>query len=292
MRYKVDHDYHIHSQISLCSKHPEQTPARILQYAEENGLERICLTDHFWDDNAPGMPDQFRDREYDPYGPREKIADRGISTARWYRMQNYAHISRSLPLPKSEKVDFMFGAETELQHDLKLGMTRERLDQLDFVIIPTTHFHMGCLTLTEEQRASLEGRAQAWLTRLEGVLDMDLPFGKIGIAHLACSLVAGTQEDRVKVMQLLDEQEMERVFAKAARVGVGIELNMFDMSDAIKGDTDILLRPFRIAKAQGCRFYLGSDAHQPKEFADMREIFERAVELLDLTENDKFHISK
>ena len=142
MRYKIDHDYHIHSGLSLCSNDPEQTPARILQYAEEKGLKRICITDHFWDDNAPGMPDKYRDREYDPHGELPKLADRGEKTARWYRMQNFAHISRSLPLPKSDKAEFLFGAETEMQYDFSLGITREMIDKLDFVIIPTTHMHM------------------------------------------------------------------------------------------------------------------------------------------------------
>ena len=38
MRYIVDHDLHIHSFGSMCSKDPEQTPQRILQYAQETGL--------------------------------------------------------------------------------------------------------------------------------------------------------------------------------------------------------------------------------------------------------------
>ena len=37
MRYAFDHDYHIHSYLSSCSKDPEQTAERILAYAEENG---------------------------------------------------------------------------------------------------------------------------------------------------------------------------------------------------------------------------------------------------------------
>jgi histidinol phosphatase-like PHP family hydrolase len=45
---------------------------------------------------------------------------------------------------------------------------------------------------------------------------------------------------------------------------------------------------FRIAKAQGCRFYLGSDAHHPDELLKARRIFERAIDLLDLRESDKF----
>ncbi len=50
MRYAVDHDMHIHSGISVCSKDPEQTPGRILKYAVDNNLKTIVLTDHFWDE--------------------------------------------------------------------------------------------------------------------------------------------------------------------------------------------------------------------------------------------------
>ena len=50
MKFTYDHDLHIHSQLSGCSSDPEQNNERILQYAEENGLHTICLTDHFWDE--------------------------------------------------------------------------------------------------------------------------------------------------------------------------------------------------------------------------------------------------
>ena len=47
MGYIVDHDLHIHSFGSMCSKAPEQTPERILQYGLEEGFHTIGLTDHF-----------------------------------------------------------------------------------------------------------------------------------------------------------------------------------------------------------------------------------------------------
>ena len=50
MRYVFDHDFHIHSELSSCSRDPEQSPERILAYAKENGLKKIVITDHFWDD--------------------------------------------------------------------------------------------------------------------------------------------------------------------------------------------------------------------------------------------------
>ena len=97
MRYVYDHDLHIHSQISVCSNHPEQTAERILQYALENGLRKICVTDHFWDASIP-------------------------CGSAWYRKQNYEWIARILPLPKSDKVEFLFGAETEMDKQLTIGM--------------------------------------------------------------------------------------------------------------------------------------------------------------------------
>ena len=47
MRYQLDHDLHLHSQLSLCSDDPAQTPEALLRYAQKNGLSTICLTDHY-----------------------------------------------------------------------------------------------------------------------------------------------------------------------------------------------------------------------------------------------------
>jgi histidinol phosphatase-like PHP family hydrolase len=84
---------------------------------------------------------------------------------------------------------------------------------------------------------------------------------------------------------------MERVFTKAAKKGCGIELNLSDMRIA-GADLAAVLRPFHIAKACGCKFYLGSDAHIPREFNDYHEIYGAVITALDLMESDKFHIGK
>lgn len=262
MRYIVDHDLHIHSQISSCSGDPEQTTERILCYAEENSLKTVCLTDHFWDETVEGASE-------------------------WYSKQNYAHINTAKPLPQSDKVRFLFGCETEINRFHTLGVSKERYDLFDFIIIPTTHFHMKGYTLFEEEIADTQSRANAWVKRLDTVLDMDLPFHKVGIAHLTCGLIAPTREEYREVLRLLPEREMERLFKKAAELGVGIELNSDDMSFA-EEEADIVLRPYRIAKASGCKFYCGSDAHHPAGLNKAMPIFERAVEMLGLEEEDKF----
>ena len=117
MRYRIDHDYHIHSSLSTCSNDPLQTKERILRYAEEYGLHTVCLTNHYWDSEVDGCSE-------------------------WYFNQNFEHVSKALPLPQSEKVKFLFGCETEMDKFMRLGMPLKRFDDFEFVILPTTHMHI------------------------------------------------------------------------------------------------------------------------------------------------------
>ena len=128
-----------------------------------------------------------------------------------------------------------------------------------------------------------------WVKRLDVLLGMDLPFYKIGLAHITCSLIAPRREEYIEVLKLIPKKEMERLFKKASNVGIGIELNahVFDFSEE---DADIALLPYKIAKDCGCKFYCGSDAHHPEHFDITKPMIEKAIDLLQLTEDDKFHI--
>ena len=261
MKYIIDNDLHIHSKISLCSDDTEQTNERILKYAEDLGLKTICLADHFWDEAVLGASD-------------------------WYKEQDYSHIAAAKPLPQSENVKFLFGCETELNKDLILGVSKEKYDLFDFIVIPNTHFHMTEFTLTPEQAKDTKSRAKAWVDRFDAVLNMDLPFKKVGLAHLTSGLMARERKDYLEILNLIPEEEMRRLFKKSAELGLGIELNMKFTDE----ETDIVLRPYRIARECGCKFYLGSDAHHPSNLDEAKARFERVINLLELTEDDKFRL--
>ncbi len=262
MRYIVDHDLHIHSHLSLCSNDPGQSTEAILRYGDENAFQTLCLTDHMWDSAIPGVE--------------------GMD---FYERQPYEHIAKALPLPVSDKVRFLFGCETDLDRHLTLGISRKTMDKLAFIIIPTTHLHMGGFTCNGDE--GVEARAKLWCTRFEAVLDMDLPFHKIGIAHLTCGLMH--RGHHIEVLNAIPVEEYHRLFANAAKIGVGIELN-FNSFEFTGDDLDTMLLPYRIAKEEGCRFYFGSDAHHPAELASAKANFENIVDLLLLTEADKFRL--
>ncbi|MBR2466168.1 MAG: hypothetical protein IKB38_04475 [Clostridia bacterium] len=264
MKYKFDHDLHIHSHLSLCSDDPEQSAENILNYAKRYSLSTVCVTDHFWDSSVDGASD-------------------------WYSGQNFEHIKKILPLPKDDGTRFLFGCETEMNRFGTVGIFRELYDEFDFVIIPTTHFHMRGYTLTDEELESPKSRAEAWVRRFDTLLSLDIPFEKVGVAHLICAFIGMTKDTVHETVAAIPESEMYRLFKRSAEVGVGIELNASDMRSAMKCP-EILMKPFVIAKECGCKFYLGTDAHHPKAFDIAKGTFEWAIDCLELKESDKFII--
>lgn len=263
MKFAIDHDYHIHSFLSLCSGDENQTKEAILDYARKNGLKKICLTDHVWDTGVCSFTgDHF------------------------YATQTIPHIRQSLPLPQDPAVEFHFGCETDMDKLLRLGMTRESFDQFDFVIIPTTHMHMKGFVIDEADDA-VERRADLYIKRLDALLDMDLPFEKIGIAHLTCCCIASPAEKQLAVLNAIPDAELYRVFGRIAKAGAGFELNE-DLVNYREEDMPCFARYYRIAKECGCKFYLGSDAHTDRGLAGAMDKFMRMIEVFGLEESDKF----
>lgn len=268
MKYVIDHDYHIHSQLSLCSNDPAQTPWRMLQYAAQHGLTSLCLTDHFWDEAIPG------------------------ALGRFYQEQTVGHIKEALPLPQSEGVRFYFGGECDVDRFGHVTVTKETCDAMDFIVVPTTHLHLGGQAFPFGETRTPSERAALWVERFDVLLNSDLPLHKMGLAHLACPLMDNTsRENYITAMSLLPEEEMYRQFTKAAAVGLGIELNAGDMKYSDE-EADVVLRPFRIAKECGCKFYLGSDAHHPDELDSAIPLFRKGIDALGLQESDKYHIPR
>jgi len=268
MKYQIDNDLHIHTRLSVCSDDEGQTPETILQIAKKRKLKRICIADHYWDETVKC----------------------NTMVNFWYEKQNHKHISKSLPLPIDSEVEFLFGCEADMDSDNRIGLSKQRYQDFGFIVISTTHFHhMGGAYWDDTSNRAIAGR---WIDRFDAVLDSDLPFHKTGIAHLACGLMnTKSREDYLETLSLIPQNELERLFSKAKEKGIGIELNSGDMQYK-DSEADIVLRMFRVAKNCGCKFYLGSDAHERWSFDGVDEIFGRAISHLGLEESDKYEIIK
>ena len=265
MSFPIDHDLHTHTVLSSCSGDPLQTPERLLRHAVENGYTVQCVTDHLWDSRVPGA-------------------------SGWYAPQDVEHIKKSLPLPKDDRVKMVFGCETEFTGGKHLGLHPSRYDDMGFIVIPPNHFHMRGFVRpvsydTEEKIADL------LVERLEEISLMDLPFRKVGIAHMVCSLIF-TEGDELAVYRAVDEKRFRAVMHRFARLGAGIEINTSCFGDMTPENECDYLRLYRLAKAEGCKFYLASDAHHPSELDLVGRYAKPVIDALGLTENDLFRIGQ
>ncbi len=271
MRYIVDHDFHIHSGGSMCSGDPEQTPQRILQYAVDEGFSAVALTDHFWDETVPMLQGGW--------GPD------------FYTSQNWSHITKQLPLPSHDNIRFLFGAEVDMTLDCAVGISLERLAQMDILLISLSHFHMTDFTIRAEDAATPEGRAHMLLDKMDVLLKRDLPWHKIVLAHLTGpKLGGGDPANHCEVLRLVQGERLTALFKKAAALGVGIELNTATFGFGSDAEREAVTAFYAHAKECGCKFTFGSDAHCPGQFLPHRERGQKMADALGLTEKDIFRV--
>ena len=255
-------DLHCHSSLSACCADKRMTPERILRHAEEAGYETICLTDHLWDSAVPGA-------------------------SGWYAPQNIEHVRAALPLPQAPSCHFYFGCETELPVNGVPALSREHFDLFDFVVIPVNHMHMAGLVRAEGIDTP-EKMAVNIENRLENLLEQNLPFRKIGLAHLTIGLMF--REGKIAdVMHAMSEARLLRIMKGYAAAGTGIELNATAFSEMTDRPDDIL-KIYRIAKEAGCRFYCSSDAHSVEAMDGVPQNLPAVIQALGLTEADAYQI--
>ena len=261
MRFPVDHDLHCHTHLSLCSKDPAQSVQSILVFAKSHGYTVQCITDHLWDSLVPG-----------PSG--------------FYAPQNIEHVSQNLPLPHDDQVRLVFGCETEYCGGTKLGLDPTNYDRFEFIVIPPNHYHMKGF-VRPSSYDSEEKIAGLLVERLEELSRLDLPWHKVGIAHMTCSLVF-SEGDQYKVYEMVDEHRFRAAMHQFALYGAGIEINLASFADGWRGHEEAMLRLYRLAGEEGCKFYLASDAHHPSELSLVSNRAPDVIDALGLTKDDQF----
>ncbi len=262
MKYTVDHDYHIHSYLTPCAKHPpEQNSENILAYGKSHGMKNLVITDHFWDS--------------------ENIAP---LEGAWFKNFGYPYIEKILPFPIDGECKMHLGCEVDMDLLFRVGISDKLYDKLEFIIVATSHLHAPGWTVPKDN-ITVADRAALYMERNHRLLDTDLPFHKVGLAHFTCELInANCDGSNIDIINHITDAEYRELFSRAAAKGMGIELNM-SMSEIAAKDN---FRPYRIAKECGCKFYLGSDAHTLSGFTNAKWRFESMIDALELTEDDKF----
>ncbi len=237
---KITTDYHVHTGLSVCAPN-STTIESYLPVIKEQGLTKIGIADHIWDDKIPGAS-----KFYIPQTPAHSalIKEQGVPGV-------------------IDGVQFLFGCEADMNKDDVLGLTEESAAMFDFIIVSTAHFHMKGFTI--ENDTPVEVARKRMLERIYKAIEV--PFIS-GIAHPF--LPMGYVEERKELLSGITDNQLIDCFKAVAdaKKSVEINFNYFAEKYAVLEETE---RIYTLAREQGCSFHLGSDCHKPEKMCGYEE---------------------
>lgn len=266
MEFKVNHDLHCHTSLSLCCGREEMNPENILEHIKDFGYDTICFTNHYWDEKAYSS----------------------VPVNDFYRPQNTEHLKKLLPLPQKEGIRVLFGCETDINMNFEIGISPEHYDLFDFIIMPPNHMHNKGF-IRSETCSDIKDITELYLQKLERITKSDLPFEKLGIAHMtARNTFLRNPQQRHEIFDAMDTARLKDIFSFFAEHGTGIELNSGCFHSEADEHMDSYLRIYAIAKECGCKFYCGSDSHSIDNLPLMRKLCSKVANALGLTDKDRY----
>ncbi len=262
----ITHDFHIHTDLSLCAG-PTATLENYLAAADRLGLTKLGFANHFWDAAVPGAND-------------------------FYVPQNFEHVAELLPALRAAsrpERKLFFGCECEYDpagHGV--ACTEAAAERFDFMIVPNSHTHM---MMPPALYHPYEKHAEFMLTAYEEILTCPVSRYVTAMAHpfeaVCCPYDNGI------LIDLIPDDRYRRLFDLTAEKGVAVEINLSAMHEKTPEEIARLpqLRLFRLARACGCRFLFGSDAHDDRKHDSFGNA-DLVAGLLDLTEDDLAPIAR
>ena len=264
---KITHDFHVHTNLSLCAK-PTATLEGYLETAKKLGLTKLGISNHFWDAAIPGAND-------------------------FYVPQDYDHVASLRPAIEKADVPGLrvyFGCECEYdpwRHGV--ACTEEVAERFEYMLVPNSHTHM---MMPKEYYHPYEKHAEFMLAAFEEIVDCPLSKYVTAMAH-PFEAVACPYDNEI-LIDLIPDDRYRRLFAKAAGKGIAFEINISSMVKKTPEEVEkaSVIRLFRLAKEEGCKFLFGSDIHNvPENLAPFKNA-ELVADLLSLTEEDLAPIAR
>lgn len=262
---KLDHDLHVHTYLSACCHDKQkQTPSGILSLAEDMGVRMIGFADHVW-------------------------ANPNLTPSDWYRHQDETQISqlRADLTAVASGVNVLVGCEAETIAPGKFGITRQFADQLDFVLLACSHFHMKEF-VAQPEGDTPQDIARHMLTFFRSGVSSGLA---TSIAHplLPCGYLDRFDE----AVDSMSDTELSDAFGLAHDRGVAIEITtaFIPSKSGLSFSIETPIRFLSIARQAGCKFTLGTDAHAPEAQRRLPELAALTA-AAGMTDGDALYLSE
>ncbi len=309
----VKHDIHNHTLYSLCCYDPVATVEAFARRAKELGHTSFGVSNHLWDEKVPGASHWYHMQmiNYGLEGARASMPLLPNIRLMVGTETEYCGMSDNLGML----------AETAKQFDYVL-VPHTHVHMKNFVIsemedIKAKRVELGAKLAAvmpelgdERARKLMDAVPEAEIAVLIGDrTDAVVSYNADFMYHSFLSLMANAEFKKLshtvptivahtfspcgfpKVLQkrmiesVCDQRYLE-CFSIAAEIGVGIEINTgafkFPENDFVD---EPMVRVMKLAKAAGCKFTFGTDAHSLAGLDKIR-MADRITELCDINEAD------
>lgn len=264
---RIEHDFHIHTNLSLCAKE-DATVEHYITTAKKLGLKKIGFSNHFWDSAIEGANSFYRAQDY----------------------EHVAMIKKELARVEGEDVTIYFGCEAEydpIHHGV--AMTEETAEKFDFILVPNSHTHM---MMPKEFYQPYQKHVDFMVQAFEEILNSNVSRYITAVAHpfeaVCCPY------DKYILIDMIPDDCYKRLFDKAAEKDIAFEINVASMRK--KTDEQIeecsQMRMFKIAAECGCKFIFGSDSHDVEAHQPYMHHVNLVADILKLREEDIVKIAR
>lgn len=227
MGLTIEHDLHIHSNLSLCAR-AEMTFENIASAARSRGFAVIGVCDH---------TDVVGDWE------RERRLLRNFDLAR--------------RAARGSGLRILVGSEVTMLAPGKVAISADTARQLDYVSVATNHYHLPEVQHPCDRTA--RGYARHHLEILESICDLD--WADIVAHPFLSGFIKDVQFGQEEFFQAIDEERLKELLARLGKRNIRLELNPRVPAER----TDFFRRVVEMGREAGVRFSLGSDAHTLSE---------------------------
>lgn len=263
-------DLHIHTNYSHCA--PRETVAEsYLPYLEKEDVRVLGFSNHLY------YPDSVSEEE------RAEGENPGV--------RRVLKIKEELEALR-QKTDcrILLGCEVETVYGREPSLPRELAGQFDYILLAASHI----LNLPGYYRnydlSTPERLRDLVIERFRYACQYDYP-APTGICHPLYPICSPIEQE---IVDGISDSILADCFTLAAKKNISIEIHACLYRNGTALDEERLsptyLRVLSAAKACGCHFHFGTDAHAAERFYGKHALLRRAAERVGITEDDMWKL--
>ncbi len=265
-------DLHVHTNLSVCA--PRYSYAEnYIPYCKQENVKVIGFTDHVYiKERMQAEHPEFKGTpgEY-PALLREEVEE--------LREQN-------------KDLKILLGCEAEVIYGRDFDVTFEESKNYDYVALAPSHI-LNLGNLYSGMDFSTPEKLRAFmLERFKIACKIKLAVPTV-ICHPLYPILSEFEQ---QVVDGITDSELGECFDLARENDKAIEIHACLYRKGTVRNADGLspsyLRILEVAKECGCKFYMGSDAHQLRDFVGAHEKLAKACEYLGVTEYDLWELGR